>query len=143
MSPTAVRSGRGSGAMTGRARIARMESSGAPISFGPSLVGVQASSASHALRQQLLRMKHVEAWRGSGEAQLLPAFDHPVIGGAAQQGGLRKLLEMLVRLARVDQDLRSIRPRLRRKLAGIEPGRPGGAQQVEILGRMTARAQRP
>ena len=32
---------------------------------------------------------------------------------------------MLVRLARVDQDLRSVRPRLRWELAGIEPGRPG------------------
>src|SRR3954451_4405665 len=94
-------------------------------------------------RSRLVVMKYVEAGRGSGEAQLPPAFDHAVIGGAAQQGGLRELLEMLMRLACVDQDFRSVGARLGRKLAGIEPGGPGGAQQVEILGRMAARAQRP
>ena len=54
----------------------------------------------------------------SGEAQLLPASGHAVVGGAAQRGRLRELLEVLVPLAGIDQHLRSVRPRLRRKLAG-------------------------
>ncbi len=50
---------------------------------------------------------------------------------------------MAVRLAGIDQHLGAIGPPLGLELAGIEPGRPGVAQGVDVLGRVAARAQRP
>src|SRR5262245_23789334 len=81
-------------------------------------------------------VKRRHFWRRPGGTQFLPARPYPVMDGFPQQGGLRKLLQMLVRLAGVDEHLGTIRPCLGRKPAGIEPGRPGVAEDIDVLRRV-------
>src|SRR5262245_33038905 len=101
------------------------------------------TAARTAEKSRLFGVKRSHLRGCPGQAQFLPARSHPVMDGFAQQGGLRKLAEMLMRLAGVDEHLGTVRPSLERKPAGIEPGRPGVAQDVDVFRRMAARAQRP
>src|SRR5437899_13103177 len=92
---------------------------------------------------KLLLMKRRQLRRRPSEAKLLPTRRRALISAPPQQRGLRKLLDVPMRLAGIDRHFRSVRPQLGRVLARIETRRPGVAQDVEVFGRVAARRQRP
>ena len=95
---------------------------------------VQAPSSVGERQKLLVRRHHTAPATRRGRAQ--PHRDY-------LPAGRRGLLQMLVRFACIDQHLGAVGPRLRREPAGIEFGRPGVAQDVDVFRRMAAGAQRP
>ncbi len=77
----------------------------------------------------------------SAEVQTLLArrFGETPVKPAAEHGTVRPLERIarmdapLPKLARLDEGLRASGPLLRRVLGGVEPGRPGVAQDVDVL----------
>ena len=95
---------------------------------------VQAPSSVGERQKLLVRRHHTAPATRRGRTQ--PHRDY-------LPAGRRGLLQMLVRFACIDQHLGAVGPRLRREPAGIESGRPGVAQDVDVFRRMAACAQRP
>src|SRR6516165_6454483 len=85
---------------------------------------------------RLFRIEHRHLWCGARKAKFRPTFPHVIVHGSAQQRGLRKTFQMLVRLTGIDQHLRTVRPHLDREAAGIKSRRPGVAQDVDVFGGM-------
>src|ERR1700722_11645045 len=91
-----------------------------------------------AVRKASVLMKIRQRRRLTVESELAPAPRDGFVDASAQQGALRKFGEMAVRLARIDQRFRSIGPFRHHDLARIEAGRPGLAQQVDVVARIAA-----
>src|SRR5262249_9600044 len=96
----------------------------------------------HILRERLLP-PHPDPRPGGGEAELLPALHHGVVGRLGELRATGEALDEAVVHAGVDQRLRSPRPDLRWVEAGVEIGAPGLAQNVDRLRRPRARRHRP
>src|SRR3990172_3592206 len=88
-----------------------------------------------------LEMAQYGRWKLQSE--LVPARHQPVIDLTTNTVPLRKLFQIFMFLAGIDQSLGTVGPFLRRILRGIEIGRPGGAQYIDVGGGIRARGHRP
>src|SRR5206468_727781 len=79
----------------------------------------------------------------AGEAELSPACRDILVHGPTDLRPLRELLDVAVLHAGVDQRLGAVGPLVGRVLRRVEPGRPGVAQDVDILDGVAARGHRP
>src|SRR5260221_14576860 len=80
----------------------------------------------HILRAGLVLEDRDLRWC-AGQAELLPARHHPIVGLLVELGARRERFDVLVIHAGVDQRLRAPRPDLRRVEARIEERAPGFA----------------
>src|SRR5947207_3502698 len=77
------------------------------------------------------------------QAETGPARGHAIVHLAPQRSALGKYRQVTVLLARVDQCLRPVGSLLGRVLAGIEPGAPRVAQNVDVVDWIAARSHGP